>query len=425
MRYGRLSGLLGVALLAACGGGGGGGGGGNGDGGTLHVALSWPGGDLDLFKAATVVPVFSGFEGHAPNCTLTSGRPPAGMTLQSDCTVVGRPTEAGNFFNFSVRVGASGVSNTVDSGVTLRVRAPTVTYAGHANYLGDLGLGATVNDRPSISGWTVPADVTVAWAYTLMTGSLPPGLMLDASTGAVTGTASATGSFNATIRALLKTSYGNYETSSVYSANVNVPGFSYMNTGGTGASASYQIAYVSQPFKLEPKLDAKAPSGSTLSAFSVSGSVLPAGLTLDATTGIISGSPTTTASGHNMIVLATITTGIGSSPTQSLFSGIEVRYPVSVEYPLSLSPAGSVGVPLTVNPRTVQASPLPLVAPTFSYAGRVGQCDLPPGMTLNPTTGIASGTPTTAGSYSCIVDVTITNNGTSWASPAQIFAVIQ
>lgn len=429
MHRGRLLLLLGIAFLSACGGGGGGGGsasgGGAGDGSTLNVALSWPESNLDLFKAATVLPVFSGFDGHAPNCTLVLGQPPAGMTLQSNCSIVGRPTEAGESFNFSVRVGASGVSNTVNSGVTLRVRAPTVTYAWHAGPLDNLVLGTIVNDRPSITRWTAPADLPLAWTYSVVAGSLPPGLVLDASTGAVTGTVGAAGAFHATLRVLLMTARGEYEATSAYSANVNVASFSYLNTGGTGLSNLNQAAYVSQPFKLEPFLDARAPAGSTLSDFSVSGSALPAGVTIDAATGIISGRPTKAAGAQSATILATITSPNGSVPTQSFFSGIEVFDPVYVRYPISSIPLGAVGVPLIVNPEKVQLSPLPLVSPTFSYTPRVGQCDLPPGMSFNPATGIASGTPTMAGSFSCFIDMTITNDGLSWDAASQLFAVIQ
>ena len=44
---------------------------------------------------------------------------------------------------------------------------------------------------------------------------------------------------------------------------------------------------------------------------------------------------------------------------------------------------------------------------------------------LNTATGILSGTPALTGSYSCFIDVVITNDGMSWGSSGQFFAVIQ
>ena len=98
-----------VLVLAACGGGG------EGEGGrseTLTVSLDYTSNAL-LLRPSTITPVITGLAGHAPNCTLVSGTIPAGMALNSNCSITGTPLVGGSF-PIVVRLGASGVSNTLD-----------------------------------------------------------------------------------------------------------------------------------------------------------------------------------------------------------------------------------------------------------------------------------------------------------------------
>ena len=111
------------------------------------------------------------------------------------------------------------------------------------------------------------------------------------------------------------------------------------------------------------------------------------GLTLNATTGVLSGTPTTTGTFTSTI---TASNGIGSPATQPFSltvnsSGIAPSITSGSSTTFTVGTAGTFTVTATGSP-----------APTFSKTGT-----LPSGVTLNSTTGVLSGTPAagTAGSY--------------------------
>jgi len=57
---------------------------------------------------------------------------------------------------------------------------------------------------------------------------------------------------------------------------------------------------------------------------------------------------------------------------------------------------------------------LPAPSATFVYSPRSASCTIPPGTTLNTTTVAVTGILTTAGDYTCQVDIAIANNSVSW-----------
>lgn len=403
-------------VLVACGGGGAG----NGGGGTLYVSIAYPATPINLFNAATVQPSFSGFQGHTPNCTLIWGSVP-GMTVNSDCTVSGIPTAVGSF-NFGVRLGAAGVSNTIDSGGTVNVTGPSLIYSGHTGYMQGLNVGDSVSDSPGTSSWQSPSGVATTWAYQLQSGSLPPGLFLDPGMGVISGAVTTQGSYQANLQATLTTPYGSYVVTGSYGANVGVPSFGYMNAGGTGFSdntGQYLAAYVGQPFRAQPYS-----AVGTLSAFALTNGPLPAGLAFDPSTGEVSGTTTTDATGNTFDVTATVTNGgIGMATTGQI--AIASIYPVFVSY--GYIPAGQQDVSMDIVPNVTVVSPLPLSNPSYGYAVTAKSwlsCSLPAGMALNSSTGHISGTPAVKGSFNCWVDVAITNNAVTWTHTTQAYFTV-
>src|SRR5439155_26269536 len=122
---------------------------------------------------------------------------------------------------------------------------------------------------------------------------------------------------------------------------------------------------------------------------------LPPGLSVNTSTGLISGTPTT-AGTYSVTISAT---NAGSTGSATLTLTIKPAPPVITS---SLTATGTVGVAFsyqitaTNNPTSYNATVLP--------AGV-----LPAGLSVNTSTAVISGTPTTAGTYS--VTISATNSG--------------
>ncbi|HMV47746.1 MAG TPA: putative Ig domain-containing protein, partial [Blastocatellia bacterium] len=126
------------------------------------------------------------------NFTITAGALPNGMALTTAGILAGTPTAFGTF-NFTVQT----TENTGCTGTrayTLTINPPCATITVNPASLPDGTLGAAYNQTVTATGSTAP------YTFTISTGALPAGLSL-AGSGAITGTPTATGTFNFTVKA--------------------------------------------------------------------------------------------------------------------------------------------------------------------------------------------------------------------------------
>lgn len=194
--------------------------------------------------------------------------------------------------------------------------------------------------------------------------SLPAGLTLNASTGLISGTPTAVSSSTSYV---ITASNASGNTSFTLSLAVNP-------AAPTGLSYPTPVtAMVGQPLpSVTPTI-----TGS-LGTFSVQ-PALPAGLNMDAATGVISGTPSAVTAAAIYSITAS---NAGGTTSFSLALAVNPVAPRNLSYP----------VPVTA----VAGTQLPPVAPSVigeiaAYSVSPG---LPPGLVLNPTTGIIAGVPT-------------------------------
>ncbi len=152
-------------------------------------------------------------------------------------------------------------------------------------------------------------------------------------------------------------------------------------TSTVGTAASVQIS-------------ATDTAGGTLS-YSATG--LPAGLTISATTGLISGKPTTAGTST---VTVTATDSTGPSGTTSFTWTVSAAAGNTVTVTSPGSQTGTVGTAASLQVHATDSAAGQTL--TYSAAG------LPAGLSISASTGLISGTPTTAGTSSVTVTATDT-----------------
>lgn len=239
-------------------------------------------------------------------------------------------------------------------------------------------VGFSYNLTLSASGGRAP------YTWSVGTGTLPSGLSLNANTGALSGVPASSGTSNFTVQV---------SDSSVPSRTGTKPFALVVNPQLSFSITSLPDGAVSVAYNTTASIS----GGTAPFTWTISSGSLPPGLALNSATGAITGTPTMAGSfGLGLKVTDS------STPTQTakFFSGINI-YPLLTITSTSL-PDGVVG--------SAYSATLTASGGTGAYTWSVGSGSLPNGISLDPNTGILSGTPLSAEQANFTVQVTDTAN---------------
>ncbi|MFN7562380.1 MAG: beta strand repeat-containing protein, partial [Prosthecobacter sp.] len=303
--------------------------------------------------------------------TVTAGTLPAGLTLTTAGVLSGTPTTA-NGAGVSVTIQARDAYNcTGTRPYTVKI-CPVITLPA---------ISTTPTVGTAFSASVVPTGGTSPYVYSVSSGSLPAGLSLNTSTGAISGTPTSSATANFTITA---TDANSCAASRPYTITPACPTITI--SPATLPNALISTAY-SQTLT--------AAGGTSPYTWSITSGTLPAGLSLS-TAGVISGTPTA-ANGAGVSITFRAQDTYGCATTRAM----TVRVcPAITTSPTSLA-NGTVG---TAYSQTFSASG---GATPYTYAVTTGT--LPAGLSLNTSTGVISGTPTSSTAQSFTLSATDAN----------------
>ena len=274
----------------------------------------------------------------------------------------------------------------------------------------DPNTGLAVYDTYSQGGWlevggTSASSPIIAATFALggtpAAGTYPSSYIYKHTSNLFDVTSGADGSCSPTY---LCTAGAGYDGPTGWGTPDGVTAFSGSSTTGntvTVTNPSSQTGTAGTAVSLQIKATDSA-SGQTLT-YSATG--LPAGLSINSTTGLISGTPTTAGS-SSVTVTAKDTTGATGSASFTWTISSTTGNTVTVTNPGSQT--GTVGTAVSLQIKATDSASGQTL--TYSATG------LPAGLSINSTTGLISGTPTTAGSSSVTVTAKDTTGATGSAS---------
>lgn len=332
--------------------------------------------------------------GHAPyTWTLISGSLATGLSLNAAGIISGTPTVYGNF-PFAVRA--------TDSTGATAIASFTLTVLPDVEPLrvissGDLtegGTGVAYAHQLLFTGGHPPRT------WSMGTGSLPPGLSLGTASGLISGTPILVGTYSFTVQ--LTDSTQLTVTSQPLRITV-IPGplrvltSGDLTRGGVGVSYGYSLQGL---------------GGLVPYTWAIASGALPAGLSLNQNSGVISGTPTQygtfsftvglTDSQHPPFTATSGTLRIIVDPAPLIItsSGDLTNGRINVDYSYQLVVTGG---------RT-----------PYVWTLAAGSGSLPPGLILNAATGVISGRPTATGQFTFAVSVTDATPTTATSLPLRI-----
>ncbi len=215
---------------------------------------------------------------------------------------------------------------------------------------------------------------TPPYSWSITSGSLPGGLSLDSSTGAISGTPSAAGTFSFTVQARDAASSTLTKQFTITILDISPPS---LPAGMIGMVYSQTLT---------------AAGGTAPYSWAVASGSLPDGLTLNNSTGLISGAPATAGTFNFTVQMSDA--ALPSNATTKLLS-IAIYDLLTID--TSSLPDGMAN-------RSYSKSVTAAGGKT-PYTWAVASGSLPDGLTLNNSTGLISGAPATAGTFNFTVQV--------------------
>ncbi|VVE76123.1 autotransporter outer membrane beta-barrel domain-containing protein [Pandoraea anapnoica] len=373
-----------------------------GSAGTVDVTVTGPGGTSTTGSADrfTFVAVPTAATLSLPNVPFNSGAVNVALDLSNHITSVAVGTGAahgtvvvtGTTLTYTPTPGYSGsdsftytmtnVAGTSAPGtVTVTVLPSTFAYTPSAPVAGAVGVAYSTTSLASASGGSG------TYIYAVASGALPTGLTLS-PTGLLSGTPTAAGTFNFSVKATDAVTTTNPPvTSSSLTMTIGAPTITF--SPGVLPDATAAVAYTQT---------VQATGGAAPYTYVLTGT-LPTGLSFNPATGTISGTPTQTSVGSAVTVVAT---------DANHFSGA-IGYNVRVLGPnlnivTSSLAAGTLGVPYTQG-----------ISVSGANAGfTVTATGLPNGLQLtqNGSAYAITGTPTAAGAFSVTIRLNDSTTGT-------------
>ena len=293
------------------------------------------------------------------------------------------PTPAADYTVTATNVAGT---DTFDVDITVSAVAPTnLSYASPVTYT----VGTQITDNtPSNDGGAITSYA--------VSPALPSGLDLNTSTGVISGTPSAastatdytvTGTNSRGKHELRRQHHGESNAASALEPLLRQPGL---------------LCHGSPISPNQPSV-----SGGAVDTYAVS-PALPAGLSLSTSTGDITGTPTTVTAAADYTVTAT--NGAGST-------NAVVNIEVVLGAPSNLTYSNNPSIAY-VNQQIQQMAPSSQGGAVASYSVSPA---LPTGITLDTSTGVISGTPTTQQGF---INYTVTATNSAGSTNATVSIVV-
>ncbi len=335
-------------------------------------------------------PIALSLSGGAADAVAIGTQPTHGTVSVSGLAITYTPTPGYSGSDSFTYTATNTTGTSAAALVTITVSAPTLTFSPPAGTLPG-GTAAT-----AYGGATVTAAAGTAPYTYAVNGTLPDGLTLDQASGLISGTPTAAGDYTFTVTA---TDANNATGTAAYSIAIAVQAPTVGDVSATVAANSTANAVA---------LDLGGGVADTLAI-----GTSPSHGTASVSGLAISYTPTPGYSGSDSFTYtATNTTGTSNAATVTItVSAPTLSFsPVAGALPGGTAKTAYSGV-------TVAAS-----AGTAPYIYAVNGT-LPDGLTLDPASGLISGTPLTAGDYPFTITATDANNATGTAAYSIAIAV--